>query len=90
MPSWRGLFFELLHDQVVVLGGVDEVAVVAQRVTARRDIASRGSAATHENVLQPASMTSSLNASRVPEVGGGPSTSMLSAGRLEFTSDHFV
>ncbi len=35
---------------------------------------------------QPPSMASSTKASRVPEVGGGPRTSILLAGRLESTS----
>jgi hypothetical protein len=36
-------------------------------------------------VLQPPSIASSANASRVPEVGGGPSTSMARSGSLSFT-----
>ena len=38
------------------------------------------------NFLAPGSMTSSTKASRVPEVGGGPSTSIFSAGRAGLTS----
>ena len=37
-------------------------------------------------VLQPASITNSTNASRVPDVGGGPSTSIFLSGSLAFTS----
>src|SRR5687767_7275811 len=40
---------------------------------------------THEKALQPGSITSSWNASRVPDVGGGPSTSMFWAGNAGFT-----
>src|SRR3954464_12871357 len=42
------------------------------------------------NVRQPASMYSSANESRVPEVGGGPSTSILVGGRDLLTSFHVV
>ena len=37
-------------------------------------------------VLQPPSMASSTKASRVPEVGGGPSTSISTAGSDASTS----
>jgi hypothetical protein len=67
---------EALHDQVVVLAGLDERAVLAH---ARADLVPLGlvassSAAIVSNSLQPSCMTSSTKASRVPEVGGGPNT----------------
>src|SRR5438477_369578 len=43
-------------------------------------------ASSQANVRQPASRYNSANESRVPEVGGGPSTSILVAGRDLFTS----
>ena len=42
------------------------------------------------NVLHPPSIANSLNASLVPDVGGGPKTSILISGRLEFTSFHVL
>ena len=39
-------------------------------------------------VFAPASIASSTNASLVPDVGGGPRTSILTLGRLGFTSFH--
>jgi hypothetical protein len=44
------------------------------------------SAAISGKVLQPPSIASSTKASRVPEVGGGPSTSILTAGSVGSTS----
>src|SRR6185503_17445730 len=44
------------------------------------------SASSQANVRQPASMYSSANESRVPEVGGGPSTSIFTAGSDLLTS----
>ena len=41
-------------------------------------------------VLQPPSIANSLKASLVPEVGGGPNTSILILGKLGSMSDHFV
>ena len=43
-------------------------------------LASASSASTSGNSAQALSITSSTNASRVPEVGGGPRTSIFSAG----------
>ena len=41
-------------------------------------------------VLQPTSITNSTNASRVPDVGGGPSTSIFLSRSLAFTSFHVL
>ena len=46
-------------------------------------------ASIHSIVLQPPSRASSAKASRVPEVGGGPSTSILVSGREASISLHF-
>ena len=65
---------QLLHDQIVVLAGLDIGAVLTDlgRRPSRRPPSTASS--------QAAVMTSSTKASRVPEVGGGPSTSIFSAG----------
>ena len=47
-------------------------------------------AAIDSNVLQPPSNANSANASRVPDVGGGPKTSIFTAGREESISDHIA
>ena len=41
-------------------------------------------------VLQPLSMPNSLNASLVPDVGGGPKTSIGRSGKLGLTSFHVL
>ena len=43
-----------------------------------------------EKVLQPPSSASSANASLVPDVGGGPRTSIFLFGKDGSTSDHFL
>ena len=73
---------ELLDDEIVVLAGIDIGAVFADRVwqAALRFLSCRWRRFP-ETAWQPVSMTSSRNASRVPEVGGGPRTSIFSAGK---------
>ena len=83
--------FEALDDQVVVLAGLDEGTVLAH---ARADLLPLllvrllqvGHA--REAPCSPC-RTSSTNASRVPEVGGGPKTTISASGSEASMSDHF-
>ena len=84
---------ELLHDQVVVLAGFDVGAVFADAVAGAleaRLVLRRAASLSQAKVRQPASMYSSANESRVPEVGGGPSTSIFTAGSDLLTSFQVV
>ena len=74
---------QLLDDQVVVLAGLDIGAVLADRLPDRLEGLGVGLLQVGHGAgtsAAPASITSSTKASRVPEVGGGPSTSILTSG----------
>jgi hypothetical protein len=84
-----GVGLELLHDQVVVLAGLDIGAVLTHGVADRLVLGLLVGllhGAIQSKVLQPPSIASSAKASRVPEVGGGPRTSMATSGRSGLTS----
>ena len=90
MPSAFGFAFELLHDQVVVLARFDVAAILANGLAGCRLGVPSSSVSISGNVAQPRSITSSTKASRVPEVGGGPSTSIFSAGSAGLMSLHVL
>ena len=87
---------ELLHD--LQAGGADTLLSLAGRVPSlnvesstgrifpRFYIRGLGNIDFYLGASQPVSITSSTKASRVPEVGGGPSTSISLAGSDGFTS----